>query len=138
MKLNKHRPVGAVGFNMTPMIDIVFLLIIFFLSVSQITRVTDQPLALPRVSDGDQIAKTATVTLNLNAAGEIILAGNKLSPEKTSLALQNQLQKFGNDPDRILVQLRCDRNCDCKHVNKLLLQLSKLGFKQVRSAVTSS
>ena len=138
MKLSKQRSMGAVGFNMTPMIDIVFLLIIFFMTVSQITRVTDQPLALPRVTDGDQTAKTATVTLNLNATGEIVVAGNKLSLENCLSAMRDQLKKFENDPDRIHVQLRCDRNCECKHVSRLLKRLSELGFKQVRSAVTNS
>ena len=71
MKLSKHRPHNPIAFNMTPMIDIVFLLIIFFMTVSQITRVADYPLALPRVSQGDSSSITATVTINLNREGEI-------------------------------------------------------------------
>ncbi len=108
------------------------------MTVSQITRVTDQPLALPRVADGDQTAKTATVTINLNAAGEIVVAGNKLSLTDCIAAMRNQLKKFDNNPDRIHVQIRCDRVCECRHVSQLLKRLSELGFKQVRSAVTNS
>ncbi len=45
---------------------------------------------------------------------------------------------INNDPDRIRIQIRCDRNCECGNVNRLLKQLAKLGFKQVRAAVTDS
>jgi biopolymer transport protein ExbD len=122
---------------MTPMIDIVFLLIIFFMTVSQITHVTDHPMALPRVTEGDQAPKTATVTINLIESGEIIIAGTKLSLDDTLSAMRRQLKKFDDDPSRILVQMRSDRNCECRHINELLQSLKELGFKQVRSAVTN-
>ena len=138
MKLSKHRAPGSVGFNMTPMIDIVFLLIIFFMTVSQITRATDHPLPLPRVTEGDLDPKSATVTINLSEKGQIIIGGNPLSLDKALSGMKNQLEKVNNDPDRIRIQIRCDRNCDCGHVSELLEQLAQLGFKQVRAAVTDS
>jgi biopolymer transport protein ExbD len=138
MRLSKHRSSGGIGFNMTPMIDIVFLLIIFFMTVSQITRVTDHPLPLPRVTEGDMAPVTATVTINLSEQGEIVIGGNRLSLPNTLTAVTNQLKKVNNDPDRIRIQIRCDRNCECGNVNRLLKQLANLGFQQVRAAVTDS
>ena len=138
MRLSKHRSGSAIGFNMTPMIDIVFLLIIFFMTVSQITRATDHPLPLPRVTDGDMKAVTATVTINLSEQGEIYLGGNRLPLERVLTTVTKQLRKVDNDPDSIRIQIRCDRNCECGHVNRLLKHLADLGFKQVRAAVTDS
>ena len=43
----KARGSGAVGFNMTPMIDIVFNLIIFFMLVSQFSEVVKEDMVLP-------------------------------------------------------------------------------------------
>ena len=138
MRLSKHRPSSAIGFNMTPMIDIVFLLIIFFMTVSQITRAADHPLPLPRVNQGNLKPVTATVTINLNKEGEIYLAGNRRTLEDTLTALRRQLNTVSNDPQRIRIQIRCDRNCDCRYVNQLLKRLADLGFKHVRAAVTDS
>lgn len=138
MRLSKQRLAGSVGFNMTPMIDIVFLLIIFFMTVSQITRVTDQPVSLPRVTIGDEAPKTATVTMNLNGNGEIIIAGNPMTLDECTTAMRSLLKKYDQDPDRILIQLRCDRSCECRFVSDLLQRLTTLGFKQVRSAVTGN
>jgi biopolymer transport protein ExbD len=120
---------------MTPMIDIVFLLIIFFMTVSQITRTVDHPVSLPRVLEGAAESKTATVTINLDEKGKVIVAGKVLSQQEVIDALRTQLEKMNNDPDRIRIQIRCDRNCQSKYVNKLVNQLASMGFDKVRCAV---
>ena len=135
MKLSRHKPPSSLAFNMTPMIDIVFLLIIFFMTVSQITRTVDYPLPLPRVSDGDQNSITSTITINLDREGNIIIGGQQISWTNTLTAIEKQLKKSDNNPNRIKVQIRCDRNCECRHVTKLFDGLARLGFTNVRSAV---
>ena len=138
MKLSKHRPPSSLAFNMTPMIDIVFLLIIFFMTVSQITRTADYPLPLPRVTEGDSAAKTASITINLDRQGTIIMGGQTLTEEEVLSTVRKLLAKFGNDPERIRIQIRCDRNCPSRHVTELFENLARLGFNNVRSAVTDS
>lgn len=135
MKLSRKRAHHALSFNMTPMIDIVFLLIIFFMTVSQITRTVDHPVQLPRVVAGASESKTATVTININQKGAVIVAGKTLTLDEVAKALQSQLKKMDDDPDRIRIQIRCDRNCLSKAVNQLVNRLSKMGFKKVRCAV---
>lgn len=135
MKLSRSRSHYELSFNMTPMIDIVFLLIIFFMTVSQITRTVDHPVELPRVIQGTSESKTATVTINLNEKGSVIVAGKTLSQQEVATALQNRLQKVDNDPDRIRIQVRCDRRCLSKYVNQLVNRLSSMGFRKVRCAV---
>ena len=136
MKLSKSKPPNSVSFNMTPMIDIVFLLIIFFMTVSQITRTVDIPLPLPRVTQGDSTTRTSTITINLNAEGTILIAGQPLSLKSALAAIETKLQKSGNDPRKVKIQLRCDRNCECRHVSELLESLANIGFLNVRSAVS--
>jgi len=135
MKLSRHRPPSSLSFNMTPMIDIVFLLIIFFMTVSQITRTVDIPLPLPRVTDGNQASIQSSITINLDQSGNIIIGGEKLALPNALSAINSELERTGNDPDRIKIQIRCDRNCECRHVTRLFKSLSNLGFTNVRSAV---
>ena len=53
MRLPNHLSRGGLGFNMTPMIDVVFLLIIFFLVSSHLARQEVQlDLDLPRAASG--------------------------------------------------------------------------------------
>ncbi len=135
MKLSRHKPPSSLAFNMTPMIDIVFLLIIFFMTVSQITRTIDYPLKLPYVSDGDAQAVNSSVTINLNKEGTIIIGGQEQTMENMLSAIRNNLEKSDNDPTRIKIQIRCDRQCECRHVTRLFENLANLGFTNVRSAV---
>ena len=117
------------------MIDIVFLLIIFFMTVSQITRTVDHPVELPRVVEGTSESITASVTINLNEKGSVIVAGKELSQQEVVSALENRLQKMDNDPNRIRIQIRCDKRCQSKYVNRMVNRLSAMGFKKVRCAV---
>ncbi len=135
MKLSRSRPPQTLAFNMTPMIDIVFLLIIFFMTVSQITRTVDHPVELPRVVEGTSESVTAMVTINLNEEGSVIVAGKELTQQEVVSALKKRMEKMDNDPERIQIQIRCDRRCLSKNVNQLVNRLSSMGFRKVRCAV---
>ena len=135
MKLTKSRRDNSIRFNMTPLIDIVFLLIIFFMTVSQITRTVDYPIELSPVDEGAVLAEPAMVTLNLDKAGQIFVGGRRMSADSALSAIQNELENQDNDPDRIKIQLRCDRRCPSGHVNRLIIKLSQMGFTRIDTAV---
>ena len=78
MRLSKPRKQGQLGISMTPMIDIVFLLIIFFMTVSQITYVNDEPLELPKLAGTDD-QETSTFTINITPSSNIVISGKETS-----------------------------------------------------------
>ena len=134
MRLSRNRVATHIGFNMTPMIDIVFLLIIFFMTVSQITRVVDHPLELPVATDGAS-AETAELTVNLTRAGRILVAEEEYSLPQL-LVLVKQLMDQENVPaERMKVRLRCDRSQEAAQANQILRELSEMGVVQVRVGV---
>ena len=135
MKLTKSRPTSSISFNMTPMIDIVFLLIIFFMTVSQITRTIDYPVDLPRVPFGGSKSEPATITINLNNEGKLIVGGKITSVENALSAIRKKLESLNNDPNQIKIHLRCDRRCKSRFVNRLTEKLSAMGFTQIRAAI---
>lgn len=136
MKLTKTKRDHGVAFNITPMIDIVFLLIIFFMTFSQITRVIDQPMPLPIVTTGTTVKPPASVTININQRGEIIVAGKQFSLEKTAQLLSDRLTQMENDTNRLKIELRCDKRCPSQHVNRIIEKLSALGITFVRISVS--
>ena len=123
-------------FNITPMIDIVFLLIIFFMTVSQITRVVDHPLPLPIVSQGTQPSLPTNVTINLNSGGQIYVSGREYTLEETVATIQNQINRLSSQPESLKVELRCDKRCPSRHVNRMMKELANLGIPSVKIAVT--
>ena len=75
---------------MTPLIDIVFLLIIFFLvSTTFLEEERDIQIVLPQAATGEaRVAVAQQVTLNIRKNGQIIWGNEVLTPEQLEARLR--------------------------------------------------
>ncbi len=125
----------SIGLNMTPMIDIVFLLIIFFLVSSHLAQQeTHLELALPDAESGTDPADDMTprVTINLLPQGQILLAGNPLSIQQLEQRLRvEHTAERGN----LEVRLRADRQVPYRFVQPILRTCAGAGIWDVKFAV---
>lgn len=137
MKLNRIRKRADVTFNMTPMIDIVFLLIIFFMTVSQITKVNDEQLELPKESGVEEL-DPETYTVNIRRDGTLVISGRSTDISEAVLFISQELAAKGGDPGLIRVLIRCDQNARSDAPNELVRRLVDLGIRQVRVGVEST
>lgn len=135
MRLSRVRQPARLGMNMTPMIDIVFLLIIFFMAVSQITQSLDHPIELTDVGRGGQSLETVTITINLDDSGQLIVAGAVFTLPELIEAIGNEQQRGQLSSRQIRILVRCDRNCPGKYFNELTDRLGQAGFTRVRLSV---
>lgn len=129
------------GFNMTPMIDVVFLLIIFFLVSSHLAKQEVQTeLDLPRAATGretDEEENVRRVVLNVlppeEGRADVMVAGRRMPvPEAAGLI------RFERDrSDQPLeIRLRVDRLTPYAAVEPLMLACAKEGVWKVTFAVT--
>jgi biopolymer transport protein ExbD len=90
--------------NLTPLIDVLFILIIFFMLTTSFMRIESLELILPSVS-----AKAADsqdmVHLFVYANGDIALGQRKIDPEELTGTLTRVLQK---DPNTRIMVLTAD------------------------------
>ena len=135
MKLSKSKRSHSLGFSMTPMIDIVFLLIIFFLTASQFSRDLQHPLSLARVAQGAVQPVTTEVTFNMDKDGILFVSGEQLTLRSAIAKLEGKRNLRG-DASRFRIELRCDRRCPTDPVNRLIERLAELGIRQVFVSVT--
>jgi biopolymer transport protein ExbD len=120
---------------MTPMIDVVFLLIIFFLVSSHLARQETQlELDLPQASSGEQAAATTAplVVINVTEFGEFMLAGRQVTAEQLQQQLRNRIRKVGPGLE---VRIRSDRNIAFAKVRPIMLACAKVGIWNVSFAV---
>ena len=110
------------SFNMTPIIDIVFLLIIFFLVVCQFIEAENFPVAVPddcefAQSGSDPGAQVTTVTVMKTGAERSAFAVG--SEKVTALSYADIVEKLaelidvclrGLPPERRVVTLRIDKD----------------------------
>ena len=122
------------GFDMTPMIDVVMLLIIFFLVTSQFSQSIRTPLELPhQQGQQDDQPHPGDIVVDLMADGSIRLEGESLSMD-AFLAMVSVELLHGNPDTEVLI--RPDRAGLAVHLNQLCARLSKAGVRAYRIATT--
>ncbi|MBA2113429.1 ExbD/TolR family protein [Bremerella alba] len=134
MKLSKKRVRHTKGMDITPMIDIVFLLLIFFITVSQVSETNREKLELPELKGAKDQKKTSLV-VNINKAGEIVVAGNPVQLADIAFLVGNELEANGGDAAMVTVVVRVDQKATCEVPNALVKQLASQGISKVRLAV---
>jgi len=122
--------------DMTPMIDIVFLLIIFFMTVTQVSKVNKEQLDLAK-QKGSQDQQTANVTINVTVDGEYRIAGNPVSLAQLVSLVGRELDALGGDAGRLKVTIRTDQRGISRHTNEVMKALSRIGVVRVNNAVES-
>ncbi len=123
------------GFNMTPMIDVVFLLIIFFLVSSHLAHQESQlPLPLPVAQSGDPPAESPwrRMTIHLREDGRISLGGQTLAAGELSARLESAVAERGTEFE---VRIRGDRQVAYQHVEPVLWACAQAGLWNVAFAV---
>jgi biopolymer transport protein ExbD len=137
MKLSKGRRGSKLEINMTPMIDVTFLLLIFFMTVNQVTKMNAESLDLP-VQKGSQDQSDPTITINVDRYGDIKVSGNLLTLGQLAAVVAEEIKNNEGDTSRVKVTLRADRNGNCRTVNDVMnLLQQKLDIKQVNLGVST-
>jgi len=137
MRLSKHKRRTLPLMNMTPMIDVVFLLLVFFMTVSQVSKLNRAHLELPKLK-GAEDQRPTVLTINITREGRIIVSGNAMSAARLGQMIVEELEKLaavGDDPSKLTVVLRVDHRADCRTVNQIVTALAKLQVNRVRVAV---
>lgn len=135
MRIPSQSRNGTLGFNMTPMIDVVFLLIIFFLVSSHLAKQeVHMELPLPKADSGTEPAEAdvSRVTVNITADGTLLLAGHRVTPQQLQQRLANALAKEGGD---LQVRIRSDRHAPYRYVEPIMLACARAGVWNVTFAV---
>ncbi|MBI1249481.1 hypothetical protein GC197_16775 [bacterium] len=134
MKLSKKRVQHTKGMDITPMIDIVFLLLIFFITVTQVSETNREKLELPKLQ-GAKDQKKSSLTVNIDKKGEIIVGGKPMQLADIAFLINKELEANGGDTGLITVVVRIDQRATCETPNALVKQLASQGISKVRLAV---
>ena len=115
--------------EVTPLIDIVFLLLIFFVLNSQFEKLTTMELSLPKVNS-NQLNELANENLiiEINSAEEIILNGKRLS-EFSYTSLNDFI--INNYPENKKAVISADSDTKYQYLVTVMDVLNKNNFDSV-------
>lgn len=137
MKVPNVRGAGGVTINMTPMIDVVFLLIIFFLVSSHLAKQENNlQLDLPVARNGQSNdTDRPTLVINVNADGEWLLGSIPVEFESLVAVLESRNLDSGG---RLQVRIRTDANVPYERFQPLLLACARARVPEPIFAVYES
>lgn len=118
---------------MTPMIDVTFLLIIFFMTVHSVSKANRENIPLPKAK-GTQEQTETPLTINIRRDGTIVVSGNKLTLAQVASVVGSEIAKPGMEASRLKVVLRADRSGTSRVVNEVVTLLERLDVRSVRIA----
>ena len=106
------------GFHIAPMVDIVFLLLIFFLVTWNFSRTeTELDVKVPKAREGKETRRAiGEVIINVKTNGAVVMNRRQMNATE----LLDTLQKIASlYPDQAVI-LRGDENTDYRHVVEVL------------------
>jgi biopolymer transport protein ExbD len=129
---NSHR--RSVGANMTPMIDVVFLLIIFFLVSSHLARQENRlPLDLPLASTFDPVDPlSAPLTISVDEQARWLVGGHVVELDELRAALADLRNQMGTDA---AIRIRTDAGVQYQYIEPVLREAALAGVTDAAIAV---
>src|SRR5437764_8389513 len=100
MRLSKRHGT-KLEINMTPMIDVTFLLLIFFMTVNQVSKDNRERMRLPPLP-GSHDQEDAELIINIDRENNIIVSPQFMSLSQLASLLTERLAEL-KDPSRITV-----------------------------------
>jgi biopolymer transport protein ExbD len=131
VQIKRSNPLGAM--NITPVIDMVFLLLIFFLVAARIEEEDERSLEvrLPQASEALPLtARPRELYVTVNSQGQYFAGGRFRSLAELEGLL---MQAAADNPGRQTVIVRADERCPWRFVVNVMNLCAKARIRDVRT-----
>lgn len=136
MKLQQHQAEDP-QLNLTPLIDVVFLLLIFFMVTTTFQREAQLRIEIPEASQAPEAAAPERLELVIDAQGRYFLGQQEVVNTRPETLRSAIVKAVGDDRDRPVV-IRADARTPHQSVVTAMDVLGQLGFAQLSIATTRS
>ena len=132
VQLKKARAVSSL--SILPLIDVVFLLIIFFLVATKFVRAEQElDLNLPTASEALPLtAEVKEIIINIDKDGQFYMDGKYRLVEEIEQALKNRV---ANNPFNQTVIIRADMETDCQHFITAVNLCKRVGIENYTAMI---
>ena len=131
----RRPPIEELEVNLTPLIDVVFLLLIFFMVSTTFQKESQISLQLPRASNAETDTVPDSVEVLINAAGRFYVNEQELLQSDVG-TLQSALFKLTNGKRDIPLTIRADGQTPHQAVVIAMDAAAKLGIQQLSIATS--
>jgi len=113
--------------DLTPMIDVVFQLIIFFMVTSHLGELRRTPIDLPRErGSGHDVEQDAAMIVDIDAEGRYLSESRVMTLDELDRVARNGIERAG-DSAAFDVLIRPDKDTPAVFLDRLLTRLARAG-----------
>lgn len=123
--------------NLTPLIDVVFLLLIFFMVSTTFQKESEISLQLPKATDSEVSSPEERIEVVINAAGRYFVNDQELVKSDV-VSLQNALYKVSGGQRDIPLTIRADAQVPHQSVVTAMDAAGQLGMLKLTIATSRS
>ena len=137
LKRRRHRYEAVL--ELAPLIDVIFLLLIFFMVSTTFVATKDIPIKLPESISADAESKLETLVITIDTQGGFAVNGSVLSASGADEIADALLQRTQNrGMTSVPVRIDGHENVDYQFVIRAMDACRKAGFTDIRLSTVKS
>lgn len=122
---------------MTSLIDVVFLLLIFFMVSTSFVKQSKITISLPEVESARVVEEMPQqIDIMITETGTVLINGRELINNRAE-TIRNALQKTSNGDSSLSLTISADANAKHQHVVTAMDVAGRLGFSQINIATVN-
>lgn len=118
--------------NLTPMIDVVFLLLLFFMITTSFVRESALQIDLPQAT-GEQSERQQPINIVISADGEVLVNEAPVA-EMTDAVMRRLLTEAAGDRDDPQIVISADAESAYQHIITAMDNAQQLGYHRITLA----
>jgi biopolymer transport protein ExbD len=132
----RTRPREDPEINLTSLIDVVLLLLVFFMVSTSFLKATEVRLQLPQADAMPREEPAREIEIIVTASGDYFVDGQELVNRRPE-TLQRALQRVAGDGRELPVTIRADARASHQSVVTAMDIVGRLGFREILIATVS-
>lgn len=126
MRAYRKREWSSLAINMTPLIDVVFLIIIFFIMMMTFSDVLNRKVTLPKADRSTELRQNIIKRVSITVKSEKMVFVDRKKVELYEL--EEHLKSELPNPSKSTVQLRGEENLPYDIIQKVMKKIALAGI----------
>jgi biopolymer transport protein ExbD len=129
MRAHRKRPWAELVVNMTPLIDVVFLIIIFFIIMINFSERHIRNVALPNADEAEksQIEQRFKIPLTIKSKEVIFLERTKVSLDDLAARLASGIV----NKEIVTIQVRADESVPYEVIKEVMIKMAQVNISKI-------
>lgn len=133
----KRTEEEELNIGLTPLIDVVFILLLFFMVTTTFNKFSELKIELPEATAVSDPEKKKSLEIAIDAKGKFYVNGKAVRNNKANSLLVAIKSEIGNDRD-MPVSIRADGTADLQLAITAMDAASKLGLNHIAIATSQT